>query len=97
MEEVVLIGFRLQIPAARWDAVCATSGGTVGAAVLCCGLLLGEQEPTGAVRSHNTHAKSKSRKKKIIRNLPIFSVFAHKSEAACVIFPQITQNSISHV
>lgn len=39
MEEVVLVGFRLQIPAARWDAVCATSGGTVGqqfCAVGCC-------------------------------------------------------------
>lgn len=71
----------------RWSSLasdrapCSTLGCHVchkwwycGAAVLCCGLLLGEQEPTGAVRSHNTHAKSKSRKKKIIRSLPNFSL-----------------------
>lgn len=69
LEEVVLVGFRLStlqhVGLPVWYH---------GAAVLRCGLLLGEQKPTATV-SNNTHAKCKSRKKKIIKNLLSLSLF----------------------
>lgn len=74
LEQVVLVGFRLSTLQHVGVPVCHRWWYR-GAAVLCCGLLLGEQKPAGTVSNNNTHAKCKSRKKKIIKNLLSLSLF----------------------